>query len=157
MPPGPETQRRKFVGTSCPGFVDDRRENADPAAFWPSTGRGRVRTVASTCQDRHFGDGGGLAARTLQPSSENGREPPQELVHLGAGGGDDRRQLLLVVATEGGGVGRAGPQGRGALGEKGGLQHLAFQGLLAERRGFLDDGRRLAGRAAQAAPRGDLE
>jgi len=62
--PGPETQRRKFVGTGCPGFVDDRRENAGPAAFWPSTGRGRVRTVASTCQDRRFGCGGGL------------REPP---------------------------------------------------------------------------------
>ena len=62
--PGPETQRRKFVGTSCPGFVDDRRENAGPAAFWPSTRRGRVRTVASTCKDRHFDGGGGL------------REPP---------------------------------------------------------------------------------
>src|SRR5947209_19341598 len=76
MPPGPETQRRQFVGTSCPGFVDDRRENAGPAAFWPSTRRGRVRTVAATCQDRHFGGGGGLAGRTLQPSSGNDREPP---------------------------------------------------------------------------------
>src|SRR5207245_2547562 len=57
------TQRRKFVG-SCPGFVDDWRENAGPTAFWPSTGRGRVWTVASTCQDRHFDGGGGL------------REPP---------------------------------------------------------------------------------
>src|SRR5437899_6114765 len=70
------TQRRKFVGTSCPGFVDGRRENADPAAFWPSTGRGRVLTVASTCQDRHLDGGGGLAGRALQPSSENDREPP---------------------------------------------------------------------------------
>src|SRR5437868_4136134 len=61
------TQRRKFGGRSCPGFVDDRRENADPAAFWPSTGRGRVRTVAATCQDRHFDGGGGLAGRTVEP------------------------------------------------------------------------------------------
>src|SRR5437667_8163081 len=64
MPPGPRDPETKFVGTSCPRFVDDRRENAGPAAFWPSTGRGRVRTVASTCQDRHFDGGGGL------------REPP---------------------------------------------------------------------------------
>src|SRR5437660_2455160 len=71
------TQRRQFVERRCPGFVDGRRENAGPAAFWPSTGRGRVRTVAATCQDRHFDGGGGLAGRTLQPSSENDREPPR--------------------------------------------------------------------------------
>src|SRR5258708_888542 len=47
-----------------PGFADGRRENADPAAVWPSTRRGRLRTVASPCQDRHVGGGGGLAGRT---------------------------------------------------------------------------------------------
>src|SRR6266852_4608723 len=53
----------KFVGRGSPGFADGRRENADPAAFWPSTRRGRLRTVASPCQDRHVGGGGGLAGR----------------------------------------------------------------------------------------------
>src|SRR5438270_2438860 len=86
MPPGPETQRRKFGGTSCPGFVDDRRENAGPAAFWPSTGRGRVRTVASTCQDRRFDGGGGLGL----VGAEDGE--------LGAGVGD--REPAVLAGAE---------------------------------------------------------
>src|SRR5437660_4652382 len=61
------TQGLKFFGKGCPGFVDGRRENAEPPAFWPSTARGRVRTVAATCQDRHLDGGGGLAGRTVEP------------------------------------------------------------------------------------------
>src|SRR5207245_836695 len=80
----PRPRERKFVGRSCPGFLDGRRENADPAAFWPSTGRGRGRTVAATCQDRHFGGGGGLVGRTRQPSTENDREPPASSHGLGS-------------------------------------------------------------------------
>ena len=68
--PGNEIRRE-----GSPGFADGRRENADPAAFWPSTRRGRLRTVASPCQDRHVGGGGGLAGRTVAPPTA--RKPRQ--------------------------------------------------------------------------------
>src|SRR6185295_6238665 len=73
-------------------------------------------------------------------------------IHLGAGGDDHRRQLLFVGPAERGGVGGAQPQQRGAQGEVGSLQRHVRQGLLAERRGLLDDDRRHAGGTAQAAP-----
>src|SRR5205807_446832 len=82
VPPGPPTRRRTFVGRRGPGVADGWRENADPAAFGPSTRRGRLRTVASTCQDRH---GGGVAAqrspvdgradRSKTPTAPLSREP----------------------------------------------------------------------------------
>ena len=78
-------------------------------------------------------------------------------LHLGAGGLDDRRKLVFIGRTEGGGIGRSHPDRRGALLLESREHALALQGLPGKLRELLDHRYRQAGRAADAAPRSDLE
>src|SRR5262249_11434273 len=82
---------------------------------------------------------------------------PSGSVDLGAGGPDPRGEALLVFGAVGGGGGGVEPQRDGALLLERLFHRLAVERLLGQRCTLLDHRRRQAGRAADAAPRRDLE